>query len=75
VYSAVGKDIPVIGIPAGVKMHSAVFAISPGGAAKIVEHFVAGKAELRDAEVMDTDEDAYRRNELRMKVFGYAQTL
>jgi len=75
VYSAVGKDIPVIGIPAGVKMHSAVFAISPGGAAKIVEHFAAGKAELRDAEVMDTDEDAYRRNELRMKVFGYAQTL
>ena len=74
VYSIVGKDIPVIGIPAGVKMHSAVFAISPGGAAKIVEHFAAGKAELRDAEVMDTDEDAYRRNELRMKVFGYAQT-
>lgn len=74
VYSVVGKDIPVIGIPAGVKMHSAVFAISPGGAAKIVEHFAAGKAELRDAEVMDTDEDAYRRNELRMKVFGYAQT-
>ena len=74
VYSVVGKDIPVIGIPAGVKMHSAVFAISPGGAAKIVEHFVAGKAELRDAEIMDTDEDAYRRNELRMKVFGYAQT-
>ncbi len=73
-YSIVGKDIPVIGIPAGVKMHSAVFAISPGGAAKIVEHFAAGKAELRDAEVMDTDEDAYRRNELRMKVFGYAQT-
>jgi predicted polyphosphate/ATP-dependent NAD kinase len=74
VYSVVGKDVPVIGIPAGVKMHSAVFAISPGGAAKIVEHFVAGKAELRDAEIMDTDEDAYRRNELRMRVFGYAQT-
>ncbi len=74
VYSVVEKGIPMIGIPAGVKMHSAVFAISPKSAAKIVEHFVAGKAELRDAEIMDTDEDAYRRNELRMKVFGYAQT-
>jgi predicted polyphosphate/ATP-dependent NAD kinase len=74
VYSVVEKGIPMIGIPAGVKMHSAVFAISPKSAAKIVEHFVAGKAELRDAEVMDTDEDAYRRNELKMKVFGYAQT-
>ena len=73
VYRVVKKAIPMLGIPAGVKMHSAVFAISPGGAAEIVRHFVDGKAELRDAEIMDTDEDAYRRNELRMKVFGYAR--
>ena len=33
----------------------------------------AGNTELRDAEIMDTDEDAYRRNELRMAVFGYAR--
>jgi predicted polyphosphate/ATP-dependent NAD kinase len=74
VYSVVGTDIPILGIPAGVKMHSAVFAISPKGAAKMVEQFIEGKAEVRDAEVMDTDEAAYRRNELRMKVFGYART-
>ncbi len=74
VYSVVEKEVPILGIPAGVKMHSAVFAITPKGAAKIVEHFVEGKTELRDAEVMDTDEAAYRRNELRMKVFGYART-
>jgi predicted polyphosphate/ATP-dependent NAD kinase len=74
VYSVIGKEIPILGIPAGVKMHSAVFAISPKSAAKLVEHFVKEKTELRDAEVMDTDEDAYRRNELRMKVFGYART-
>ena len=74
VYSVVEREIPIIGIPAGVKMHSAVFAITPKGAAQIVEHFVEGKTEVRDAEVMDTDEDAYRRNELRMKVFGYART-
>ena len=74
VYSVVERELPVLGIPAGVKMHSAVFAISPAGAAKMVELFVDGKAEVRDAEVMDTDEDAYRRNELRTKVFGYART-
>jgi predicted polyphosphate/ATP-dependent NAD kinase len=74
VYSVIGKEIPILGIPAGVKMHSAVFAITPKSAAKLVERFVKGKSELRDAEVMDTDEDAYRRNELRMKVFGYART-
>lgn len=74
VYSAVEREIPIIGIPAGVKMHSAVFAITPKGAAQMVALFVEGKAEVRDAEVMDTDEDAYRRNELRMEVFGYART-
>jgi predicted polyphosphate/ATP-dependent NAD kinase len=57
-----------------VKMHSAVFAISPRGAAQMVKLFAEGKAEVRDAEVMDTDEEAYRRNELHMTVFGYART-
>ena len=74
VYSVIGKEIPILGIPAGVKMHSAVFAITPKSAAKLVEHFANAQSELRDAEVMDTDEDAYRRNELLMKVFGYART-
>jgi predicted polyphosphate/ATP-dependent NAD kinase len=64
----------MLGIPAGVKMHSAVFAISPKSAAELVELFAGGKTELRDAEIMDTDEAAYRRNELRMTVFGYART-
>lgn len=74
VYSVVERTIPMIGIPAGVKMHSAVFAITPRGAAQLVALFAAGKAEVRDAEVMDTDEEAYRRNELQMHVFGYART-
>lgn len=74
VYSVVGRTVPIIGIPAGVKMHSAVFAITPRSAATIIELFVAGKAGVRDAEIMDTDEDAYRRNELRMSIFGYART-
>jgi predicted polyphosphate/ATP-dependent NAD kinase len=74
VYRVVGRAIPIIGIPAGVKMHSAVFAITPKSAATIIELFVDGKAEVRDAEIMDTDEEAYRRNELRMTVFGYART-
>lgn len=74
IYSVIEREIPLIGIPAGVKMHSAVFAISPRSAAKVVQLFVEGEVEVRDAEIMDTDEDAYRRNELRMTVFGYART-
>jgi predicted polyphosphate/ATP-dependent NAD kinase len=74
VYSVIERAIPLLGIPAGVKMHSAVFAITPQSAAKIVQLFVEGKVDVRDAEIMDTDEAAYRRNELRMTVFGYART-
>ncbi|MHC1625500.1 MAG: ATP-NAD kinase family protein [Methermicoccaceae archaeon] len=74
VYSVIKKDVPIIGIPAGVKMHSAVFATSPTAAAKVIEHFAEGKTELREVEIMDTDEGAYRRNELQMKIFGYALT-
>ena len=73
VYRVIERAIPLLGIPAGVKMHSAVFAISPKSAAKLVQLFVEGKIEVRDAEIMDTDEEAYRRNKLRMKVFGYAR--
>ncbi|MHC1635803.1 MAG: ATP-NAD kinase family protein [Candidatus Methanospirareceae archaeon] len=74
VYSVIRRKVPMIGVPAGVKMHSAVFATSPRSAARVVELFIKGEADVRDAEIMDTDEEAYRRNELRMKVFGYART-
>ncbi len=74
IFSVTGREVPILGIPAGVKMHSAVFAITPRSAARIVERFCRGETELRDAEIMDTDEAAYRRNELRMRVFGYART-
>ncbi len=73
IFGVVGREVPILGIPAGVKMHSAVFAITPRCAARIVKQFCEGGTELRDVEIMDTDEEAYRRNELRIKVFGYAR--
>jgi predicted polyphosphate/ATP-dependent NAD kinase len=72
IFSAVGRDIPVLGIPAGVKMYSAVFAIDPAGAAGLVREFDPGL--LRDSEVMDVDEDAYRNNVLKTRMFGIART-
>ncbi|MBU0762652.1 MAG: ATP-NAD kinase family protein [Candidatus Altiarchaeota archaeon] len=71
VYSAVGDRIPVVGVPAGVKMHSAVFAVNPHTAAEVVNEYIKKRLPLKDAEVMDVDEDAYRRNVLKTCFFGY----
>jgi len=71
VLDVVGQSVPIIGIPAGVKMYSAVFAVSPHAAADLI----TGSAALpcRDAEVVDIDEEAYRRGELSLQVYGYAR--
>ena len=72
IYSAVGGQIPVIGIPAGVKMHSAVFGTTPRNAGELARLFLRGKAVgTREAEVMDIDEDAFRDQRLSARLYGY----
>jgi predicted polyphosphate/ATP-dependent NAD kinase len=66
--------VPVVGIPAGVKMHSAVFAVDPSAAAGIIMKFLWGELPLREAEVMDIDEEAYRQGRLSAKLYGYLLT-
>lgn len=73
IFDAIGDRVPVLGIPTGVKMHSAVFAESPEAAASIVVGFLEGKLPLRLAEVMDVDEEAFRRGRLSAKLYGYAK--
>ncbi|MFQ6137196.1 MAG: ATP-NAD kinase family protein, partial [Candidatus Hydrothermarchaeales archaeon] len=67
-------EIPILGIPAGVKMHSAVFSINPEATSKILLNFLEGKSDLREAEIMDTDEEKYRQGRLDSELFGYALT-
>jgi predicted polyphosphate/ATP-dependent NAD kinase len=71
ILSAVGTTVPVLGVPAGVKMHSAVFAASPRAAAALIERFLAGRTVLGELEVMDIDEAAYRDGVLNARLFGY----
>jgi predicted polyphosphate/ATP-dependent NAD kinase len=66
--------IPVLGVPTGVKMHSAIFAVDPRAAAKTAIEFLWGELLLRDAEVMDVDEEAFREGRVSAELYGYVLT-
>jgi predicted polyphosphate/ATP-dependent NAD kinase len=74
VYNAVGDSLPVLGVPAGVKVYSSVFAITPAAAAETAHGFLAGNAPTRKGEVLDIDERMYRKNVLSVKLHGYLTT-
>lgn len=67
---AIGLDLPVIGVPAGVKVYSAAFANSPGAAARLLESLLQG-ADLAEEEVLDLDEEAYRAGRVVSKHYGF----
>ena len=72
VYKAVGLEQPALGIPAGVKIHSAVYATSPASAGELARLFLQGRVtSLREAEVMDIDEEAFRHGSLQARLYGY----
>lgn len=72
IFDEVGMSVPLVGIPAGVKMYSAVFAIDPETAAELVMRYEPQS--LRDSEVLDVDEEAYRSGELKTRLYGIART-
>ncbi|GAA0550851.1 ATP-NAD kinase family protein [Halorubrum ejinorense] len=63
-----GTEVPMLGVPAGVKVYSSVFAVSPEDAAEVAASF--SRTERR--EVMDIDEDAYREGEVHPELRGVA---
>jgi len=74
IYDVVGSGVPVLGIPAGVKMHSGVFAVSPEAAGELLQQLVlGGLVGLRNQEVRDIDEEAFRADRVRSRFYGEMQ--
>lgn len=70
IYDAIGSDVPVVGVPAGVKVYSSVFALSARAAAEMVDAFVEG-TDVTEEEVLDIDEEAFREDRLASRLYGY----
>ncbi len=71
IFRALGSDVPVLGLPAGVKMHSGVYAVSPESAAEIVAAMARGEwVDVDTEEVRDIDETAFREGRVSTRYYG-----
>lgn len=71
ICAQVPEHIPVLGIPAGCKIHSGVYAITPRAAGCVIADMVLGKlVTVQSAEVRDIDETAFREGKVIAKHFG-----
>jgi predicted polyphosphate/ATP-dependent NAD kinase len=74
VLDVVGYTKPCLGIPSGVKIYSSVFALNPKAAASTILQFLWDELPLTKSEVLDINEQAYRKGELFSKLYGYLLT-
>jgi predicted polyphosphate/ATP-dependent NAD kinase len=71
VCKIVGDKFPVLGIPAGCKIHSGVYAVTPKAAGRVVEMMVTNQlVTLTEADVMDIDESLFREGIVKAKRYG-----
>ena len=70
IADAIGLRVPVIAIPAGVKVYSSVFAYNPRAAAELLDAFVED-ADVSEEEVLDIDEDAFRAGIVDSRHYGF----
>ena len=72
IVSTVKKNVPILGIPSGVKMHSGVFAVTAHAAGPMIARFVKGELRTGDAEIMDLDETLYRKGSWKVQLYDTA---
>ena len=74
---ALGQRLPMLGVPCGVKMHSATFAATPRAAGEVVRRYLLAadrEALLRDAEILDRETSAEASGRLSPKLHGMVRT-
>ena len=71
IFEVVRERVPILGIPAGVKMHSAVFASSAVHAGEVAGRFLCDQKAIpvENAEIMDRDGER-----ASPRLFGFART-
>jgi len=71
ICAAAREGQPVLGIPAGVKIQSGVYAISPRAAGELAARLVeGGLVRLSNGEVRDIDENALREGRVTARWYG-----
>jgi len=71
ICNVLDDQVPVLGIPAGVKIHSGVYAVTPKAAGEVVAMLIRGElVTLGEQEVRDIDEDAFRQGSVRARYYG-----
>ena len=71
VATIIKDQIPVLGIPSGVKMHSGCFLYRPEDLGEIIEEMYFGDITFAPENVMDINEELFRENKLEARLFGY----
>ena len=65
-------ELPVIGVPSGVKMHSGCFASSPKAAAEVLSAWIHGDLLVSSTEVLDLVEELYRKGKWVVRLYAEA---
>jgi predicted polyphosphate/ATP-dependent NAD kinase len=77
VMSVLPADTAVLGLPCGVKMHSGVFAVTPGAAGALMADLLTAEGRIdwqTGAEIMDIDEAELRAGVIAPRLYGHART-
>ncbi len=72
ICAAAKENAVFLGIPAGVKIHSPVYARSPATAGRLAAMYLQGQVtDVTENEVLDIDEEQYRQEIINTKLYGY----